>query len=693
MGRRPSASSFIQRALKGFFTSVQARDPDQFHAWVNFVMEREARVLNGTEWLQRPAVTEARVDLTLPEPILTVEEAAKLRTSRPQSDDNPFADINVTDVKVGNMVAVTCASQKDVRELTKLLTIEEPVPPSVKSRNPYARGKRIKFFMTFGNIVCIPRALGLRHFGLPSVDSRKEGSAWPADKAAPRPPFEPYRAQREVLRGIRECFRQKSGVNMGVIDVPCGMGKTLLAAYTAAAEGGTTWVMVPSTIVQGQFMDFFRTFFPDLEVHALNGDAPTKKAVRGRKVGMWTRDEIVSGAHIVISTPDMIGKLSPKDLAHVRLLIVDECHHIPAETFFHNVCLFSCRRIIGMSATPEKFNVFDRALQWTLGGTIACASRGPVSGAAYQLRYMPVNPAYNPRFEGQTARASYHCARSIMMQDPHRNELLVQAMSKLCAAAQKASFMLKGRRVTPRVLSLVELHKHALGLAGHLGAPIPTSSSRAQQREDEKQASKRVKMPRITEDAAFVSSDSPTESVVPCAQFLCGPRTLPGVVPRLLVGTMDKVSRAESRKEGNLVIATVAMAREGLDLSDVFAVLYGVLEHHTTQIIGRGCRINSNLAETRMVMMKDSGLFEARRIYSDQEATLKDNGWDIVPWDPRKTDLPDITEAGASEVPSDRDSEESPRKRARVTEEEVPVKPVEPKSAGEALQGLLNGAM
>ncbi len=135
----------------------------------------------------------------------------------------------------------------------------------------------------------------------------------------------------------------------GVVVLPTGSGKTLVGAMAIAEVELATLVVVPT-------IDLLRQWQRAL-AEAL-GRSPEDIGVYG------------GGAHdvqpITIITYESAA-LHPELLRRFGLLIFDECHHLPAQTYRQIAEGASTPQRLGLSATPERADDEHLALERLIG--------------------------------------------------------------------------------------------------------------------------------------------------------------------------------------------------------------------------------------------------------------------------------------------------------------------------------------
>lgn len=220
---------------------------------------------------------------------------------------------------------------------------------------------------------------------------------------------------------------------------PCGSGKTTIGCAVSASLPTPCLILVHTLDLAHQWQDRLReqVGVPATLIGGGKAQDPARFTVATiQTLARWTWEE-----------RQALG-------SQFGLVVCDEIHHAPAETWGQVLLSLPCRYRLGLTATPERQDGLHPLLYWHLGRpayTIAAAALqdcGAVLRAEYRTVRTGVVPPDGLEF-GEVV--------TFLTEHPGRNDLLHRTLTDLVAAGRQ-------------VLLLTDRVDHATGTAARLQA-------------------------------------------------------------------------------------------------------------------------------------------------------------------------------------------------------------------------------
>lgn len=303
-------------------------------------------------------------------------------------------------------------SSAEIEFLKKDLLVK-PVVPGAQFGNPNDQSSAFPVYRENANKIYLPRFYGIQRYGLPDKCDIQSGDD--IQVSFPRT----LRDYQEKIVDIycKHVSKPLSSENAspgggGILEVPCGAGKTVMALKIISILATKTLILVHKEFLMNQWIERIEEFLPGARVGKIQG--PTFD---------------IENKDIVIG---MIQTLYDKEYAantfsSFGMTIIDEVHRIGSEQFSRTLFKTITPYMLGISATVDRKDKLTRVLYMFIGNKIYEEARkadDPVCVRAIQ--YISADPEFNAvdvDFRGNTKYSSM--------------------IVKLCAFGPRSDFIVK----------------------------------------------------------------------------------------------------------------------------------------------------------------------------------------------------------------------------------------------------------
>ncbi len=157
--------------------------------------------------------------------------------------------------------------------------------------------------------------------------------------------------QKNIVKSYKDNI-QKGG---GLLEIPCGRGKTVMALKIISMLKVKTLVIVHKGFLLNQWVERINEFLPDAKIGI----------VQGQIIDIEDKDIVIG----------MLQSLSMKEYPQnmfesFGLTIVDEVHHIAAEVFVRSLFKLVTKYVLGLSATMQRKDGLSKVFKMFLGDII-----------------------------------------------------------------------------------------------------------------------------------------------------------------------------------------------------------------------------------------------------------------------------------------------------------------------------------
>jgi superfamily II DNA or RNA helicase len=157
--------------------------------------------------------------------------------------------------------------------------------------------------------------------------------------------------QREAADSVLTKLSLDHKLAGGMLVLPCGYGKTVVSLYIAVQLKRRTLVIVHKSFLVDQWQERVRMFIP------------------GASVGKIQRDTVDENCDITIGMVQSLAtRAYPEDvISTFGFVIVDEAHHMSAPVFCRALRQIPARKVLALSATPDRRDGMTNLLFWSMG--------------------------------------------------------------------------------------------------------------------------------------------------------------------------------------------------------------------------------------------------------------------------------------------------------------------------------------
>ncbi len=157
----------------------------------------------------------------------------------------------------------------------------------------------------------------------------------------------------------------------GVLVAPPGAGKTIIGIMAAAKLKRSVLILTHRAQIFNQWIDAAESFL-----------GMPKKDI-GRYSGAEKRE---GKGYVTVAMVQTIARMSDEDTRVLRdrfgMVILDECHHVPARMFRDCVARFNPRYLYGLTATPKRMGNDEKLITAYLGDTAHVVEPADMCGNA-----------------------------------------------------------------------------------------------------------------------------------------------------------------------------------------------------------------------------------------------------------------------------------------------------------------------
>jgi superfamily II DNA or RNA helicase len=302
----------------------------------------------------------------------------------------------------GYTIYKECLDPKELRKIREELNIRPKIHNSPVQPQPF------KIYTETKSLIHVPRYYGIDLYGPPEEVRNNKYTKINIEFTG---------ELRKYQLDIAELFIDKAGTGGGgLLEIPCGRGKTVIALNIISRLCVKTMVIVHKGFLMSQWTERIQQFIP------------------GARIGK------IQGPHIDIEDKDivlvMLQSASMRDYPDgifnsFGLMVVDECHHISSEVFSRSLTKIATTYSLGLSATMERKDGLTSVIKMFLGEVLYKETReGDNSVIVKGIRYTTDDDEFNDVILDYKGNPQYSPMISKICSSEPRTEFIVNTIEK-----------------------------------------------------------------------------------------------------------------------------------------------------------------------------------------------------------------------------------------------------------------------
>ena len=233
----------------------------------------------------------------------------------------------------GYLISKLNITEKEYEKIKKELT-KTPISNSFLKKKIFQKKEKIIIYLESTNYLILPRFYGITKFGNPIKSSISDGLPMQKDLTFT---YKILPHQELALKKTIDVLTTKDG---GVLSLPCGYGKTGIAIYTALHFGRKTGIIVTKDCLADQVIESIKKF---------TGGKAKIGRIQQSIYDIKDKDFVICMVHTFC-----LHDINKDDMKEFGMFIVDECHHMGSKMFSKALPKLGCKKLLGLSATPNR---------------------------------------------------------------------------------------------------------------------------------------------------------------------------------------------------------------------------------------------------------------------------------------------------------------------------------------------------
>ena len=337
----------------------------------------------------------------------------KWQKTSPKNKDyvvtDEYKDKIIQSARIGKRGFTILKSELDPEDLQFLKTDLHVKPQNFSIKSNAADSKPFSVFRENDKKIYIPRFYGIERYGLPKKFDISCGDSISLEFPKTLRDYQTNIVNvymKYVDRPICDCENAFQGYG-GILEVPCGRGKTVMALKIISLIQKKTLIIVHKEFLMNQWIERIEEFLPGARVGKIQGpifDVENKDIVIGMLQTLYDKEFLLDS------------------FSSFGMTIVDEVHRIGSEQFSKTLFKTVTPYMLGISATVDRKDNLTNVLYMFIGKKIYSEERedeDPVVVQALQYKTndddfndVLLDYAGNPKYSSMISKISNYGPRS-----------------------------------------------------------------------------------------------------------------------------------------------------------------------------------------------------------------------------------------------------------------------------------------
>ena len=319
--------------------------------------------------------------------------------------------------KKGYTIPKSCISKEDLDELYEMLNVK-PIIPGISYGGATANEGSFPVYRENTNKIYIPRFFGIERYGLPNKSEITQG-----DNISLEFPKSLRDYQEKIIDVYMKhvdnpiCIGSEQKGSGGILEVPCGRGKTVMALKIISNLKKKALIIVHKEFLMNQWIERIDEFLPGAKIGKIQGpifDVEGKDIVIGMLQTLYDR------------------ALPEKAFDSFGLTIIDEVHRIGSEQFSKTLLRVLSPNMLGISATVDRKDKLTCVLYMFIGPKIYTEARKDEDPVCVRsIEYISSDSQFNETEYDFKGQAKYSTMISKLCEFGPRSDFIVRVLQDL----------------------------------------------------------------------------------------------------------------------------------------------------------------------------------------------------------------------------------------------------------------------